>query len=487
MKKIPIIINKENNIFWTVVLFGLLLRLYHITVPFTDYATQLQTTLADTARTFLYNNNFNILEPFRYRLTEAGKPLIDIAFPLTQYLTSIFYRVLGLSEWVARLVPLSFWVGSMVLLRRLLRKYYNARTALFSILFFAIAPQNIFISRAFMPESAMIFFTIGMIYYFSEWIDKDSALNFIKSAIFLTMAVLVKPVTLFMTLPLVLLSFQKYKWKIFIKWKLYLLLLLSLGSLALWQRHLLMIGGRNALETINAPYLQYIFNFDFWLRMYTSITMVILTPLGFILCLAGALLKVKIKEEYIFYAWISGAIIFIVSFPHLHYVHYYYQVVLTPPAALFVGKALNFIIESNFSGKLITSRYLSTGKLALVIILVILISAIVIILPQYNLSPKSPIAGRSVDELTEADALVIAGIGFDNGLLYYTNRKGWLTYCEESVEEINNLRAKGAQYYVTTHLNKERKDKDLLNYLTRNYKIVSQTENYIIYDLQDGI
>jgi hypothetical protein len=61
--------------------------------------------------------------------------------------------------------------------------------------------------------------------------------------------------------------------------------------------------------------------------------------------------------------------------------------------------------------------------------------------------------GKVVDKIVPKEALLIGCLRGGPQILYYSNRRGWTmgTYCC-SVKSIEDLRRKGANYFVTTAL-----------------------------------
>ena len=65
-------------------------------------------------------------------------------------------------------------------------------TGLITLLFYTFNPYIFFYSRSFQPESTMLFFTITMLYFFSEWIDREGWWRFALMTLCATLAFLVK-------------------------------------------------------------------------------------------------------------------------------------------------------------------------------------------------------------------------------------------------------------------------------------------------------
>jgi len=104
-----------------IILLAIAVRLIGINAPFTSQHWIKQLQLAPIARNFA-TKSLNIIWPETdYSADKPG--YIEIEFQLVTWITGILYRVFGIHEWVARVVTISFSVGSMVLLYRLLLMY----------------------------------------------------------------------------------------------------------------------------------------------------------------------------------------------------------------------------------------------------------------------------------------------------------------------------------------------------------------------------
>ena len=90
--------------------------------------------------------------------------------------------------------------------------------------------------------------------------------------------------------------------------------------------------------------------------------------------------------------------------------------------------------------------------------------------------------GKVVDEIIPKNDLVIGCLWGGPQILYYSNRRGWTmgTYgC--SVKSIEDLRRKGANYFVTTA--QDEIDGSVLDYLKNKYETIRSTNEYLIVKL----
>lgn len=112
---------------------------------------------------------------------------------------------------------------------------------------------------------------------------------------------------------------------------------------------------------------------------------------------------------------------------------------------------------------------------------------------------------RRVQELTPADALLVVG-GYSHepeglrrleadGLrlgsipteLYQSHRKGWYVHTNHlSLDLLLNLRAKGADHFVTVHPEELKHRPALRGRIEQNFQRLEKTDEWEIYSLAEG-
>ena len=173
----------------------------------------------------IFQNGFNIFYP--PIAWSPGNSYIDV-FPFYHLLVSCCYLLFGEHDVIGRLISIFFFTGSAYFLYHFFRKYDTKQTSLFALLFFIIAPLNVVMGRNFMIESAMLFFSIAMLYFFSQWIESEKMRDYLLAGVCSLLAFLTKPYTLYLLLPAGYLAYAKYNKQILAQKKLYLYLLFTL-------------------------------------------------------------------------------------------------------------------------------------------------------------------------------------------------------------------------------------------------------------------
>lgn len=496
---------RTKAILLSIVLVGLALRLIAIGLPLLD-TRQAQT--AAIAR-HLYRNGYNVLYP-QVDWLGSGPGYLVLEFPLFNLIVALLYLPFGVHEVLGQLVSVTFWVGTMWMLYRLAKKYYDTRVAVFALLFFALSPLSISLSRAFQPESTMLFLYLATVYYFSEWSDEGRNSQFVLAAFCGALAILVKMPAVFVGLPLLYLAYLKYGRHLFGKPKLWLFAILILLPATLWYYHGAQVNVAYPSAVSGAWSLSNWFSFatlispQFYLQLFETEIGWVLTPLGFVLLLLGLALKVKDRRELLFHVWLASVGLYLLVFNYHAMTHNYYHLPMVPVAAIFIGKALAALLDVGVFKRTVLDRRLFQLVAGVVVLGIVLRYAYPVYITHRGLR-HIPEAARAVQQVTKPDDLVIASTMDGNpGFMYYSDRKGWgFTLSPEvgihaqfrpqetvfdPVAEMEALRAQGAVYYAESYIPAFISHQRFAEYMYQNYRVVADGgERYIIFDIRERL
>ena len=473
---------------------GFLTRLINITQPILEVAGWRQCYTASIARNFYYNG-MNIFYP---QISYGGNTegyIGGTEFNLYPFTVALLYKYFGVHEYLGRLVSIIAFCGGAFFLYKLTRKYAGNTTGLLTLLFYTLNPYIFFYSRSFQPESTMLFFSITMLYFFSEWIDREGWWRFSLMTLCATLAFLVKLPTICLGLPLVYLCLKKYKLNFLTQWKLWLFVALSFIPTFLWYKHSQYVGSINniSLNSLSFSYymkysVYFLTSLPFYEKVfYAEVFEKDLIYIGGVFFVLGIIFTLKKREfRYIHYWLLAIIIYFILAAKEVEW-HTYYTIPIIVPASIFIGYAI-----SN-SLKLITT-YKLTGikKITLQALFVAMIVAFPLI-GYHKITGRDKakrlendypvqIAGKIVDETSLKIDLIIGCIWGGPELLYYSNRRGWAMNSNScSIESIESYRQKGAGYFVTTK--QDVIDSSVLEYLKNKYEVIKATNDYLIVKL----
>jgi len=487
-------LNKNTIYAILIILAGFLARLINITQPILEVAGWRQCYTASIARNFYYSG-MNVFYPQVLASGNTEGYIGGSEFNIYPFAVAILYKLFGIHESLGRLVSIIAFCGGAFFLYKLTRKYAGSTTGLITLLFYTFNPYIFFYSRSFQPESTMLFFSITMLYFFSEWIDREGWWRFALMTFCATFAFLTKIPTICLGLPLLYLCLKKYKLNILTQWKLWLFAILSLTITLLWYKHanyLKSIDNLSVNSLSFSYYMKYsvyfLTNLHFYEKVfYAEVFEKDLIYIGGVFFVLGIIFTLKKRElRYIHYWLLAIIIYFFIAAKEVEW-HTYYTMPIIVPASIFVGYAI-----SN-SLKLITA-YNITGirKIVLQSLFVIMVVALPLIsyhkitgrykAKRVEKDYPVQIAGKIVDETARENDLVIGCIWGGPELLYYCNRRGWTMDANTcSIERIEGLKQEGADYFVTTK--QDVIDISVLDYLKNKYKVIESTSEYLIVKL----
>ena len=453
-----------NSYFWLglVLIFAFQVRTYRLERPIADWHSWRQADTAAVSRNFIWEG-FTILEP-KYddmsSVSEEQKPNPGryryVEFPIYNLAVSGTWLIFGISELNARIVSILFSLAAIVFLFLLTREFSNNLFALVTAAIFAFLPYNIYYSTVVMPEPLLLFVVLATLYWFKIWLDTEAKLKNILfgvlSILFFAIALLIKPFSFFLLIPIFYLAYLKYSWDFIKARKLVIFLIISVLPLIAWR----MIASAHPEGIprwrwlLNTSGIRFKGAFFYWL-VQDRLGRMILTLPGFGLFILGLVSKTFKREQFFFYSFLIAVVVYVVVFAQGNVTHDYYQVPLLPILSVFIAKGVYFLFGL---GK---NLFYRAASLALAVFLLALMFGLgwreARTLFNIN-NPKIVEAGRIADVILPKDARVIAPYGGDTAFLYQTKRHGWpIAYLP--IEEMRGL---GATHYVTVNINSEAKD-----------------------------
>lgn len=489
-----------------IILLGLIVRLYGITIPLVDSHQVRQAMTAMMARN-LYEDNMNI---FRTRLDFFGNVpgYVIMEFPLMHGITALLYYLFGVHEIIGRLVSVVFSVGAMLLMYGLARQFLSVIGAFAVLVLYVFSPMNIFFSRAFMPESSMMFFMVGAIYFFLKWLDKQTLTLYLTAIIFAAFAGLIKPSAVLIFAPIFVACFLRYRWSLFRRFDFWLYMLLATMPAIIWAVYANYFNARNPCDFIgfgsNWIYLitaRGFINLWFAPKFYTfvggSIMLLLLTPLGFVGAASGILCAGREDRNKILYAWLAAIIAYFYVFAGANGSHIYYHLPLLPVAAIFFGFTVEWLLSKHrFIKKMFNKK--SFILLSIVLILLILVGYGVGYYEyfKYMYSNRMPYV-LEVAEIIKKHApenrfIIDNGSGLLTGVIsYYSHsRAQYFTVSDRAIADLEDLRSHGATTFVTmetkygSSIQETKGYKEFWHYLNETYRTIAITDHYLIFDLR---
>jgi hypothetical protein len=480
---------KSNNyneyiILSFILLLGFSLRLYKISNPVADWHSWRQADTASVTRIYT-EEGINLLFPRYYDISSIQTGIYNpeglrfVEFPLYNYVHALFVKnidAFSLDTW-GRLLSVFYTLMSAVFIFLIGRQYINKNGGLLASFIYLTLPYNIYFSRTILPEPMAVMFGLISLWLFIKFIDNESTAKLFMSAIVLAVALLVKPFTIFYSIPMIYLLLNKYSLKgILNNPKLVIKLLLFtdivLIPFILWR------GWENKYPQ-GIPYWKWAFNGDnirfrpaFFRWIFAErLGRLILGMWGLVPFTLG-LLKTR-KNSLFIQSFMAGVIIYVVVFATANVKHDYYQMYLIPAISLVFASGAMYLWETK-----VFKKYLSRSLLIFSIFMMFGVGTYQV-KEFYKINrPEIIEAGEYVDSIAGREEKVIAPYNGDTALLYQTKRYGWPAIDDS----IDNLIDKGADYYLSVILD----DADT-KMIKKRFKTVKQTSSYVLINLNEPL
>jgi hypothetical protein len=463
----------------SILVVALVVRLYKIDNPVADWHSFRQADTASVTRNFA-EKGINLLVPTYHDLSNIQSGIENpngyrmVEFPVYNLLHLEMFKLvpsIGL-DMAGRLTSVILSLVSIVLIYLIVNKLSGLFVAILASIFMAILPFNVYYSRVILPEPLMIVSLLASYWFLirvSETVSVKKRINLLLSAIFLSLAVLVKPFALFFALPHLAILFRSLAKKELNFADILAYAAISLIPFGLWRKHMLQYPS-GIPETGWALNKGGIRLRPAWFRWLFGerLGKLILGSWGTTLLVLGIVAK-PTKEGITYWLWGIGTVLYFVVVAGGNVQHDYYQAIIVPFLCIFLAKGTYLLMSLTKSAY---SRFLTLITTMFIIIFTIGMSWYDIKGYYQINNPAILEAGKRVDEIAPKDAKVIAPYNGDTAFLYQTKRSGWPIgyYIEKRIAE-------GATFYVSTSYDDEARE------LEKKYTLVEKNDKYIIIKL----
>jgi hypothetical protein len=468
----------------------------------TDWHAWRQSDTASVTREYA-EHGIDLLHPRYLDLSNVASGLNNpegyrmVEFPLVNAGVAAVVRALHLPDVVvpSRIASALFSIIAGWCMYQLARRWWGEPEALSTVLAFALLPYARFYSRAVLPEPALVMCMCLSVWCVQQWWDAQTSGR--KGAgwwsigvISLAIALLLKPFAILVVLPMLGIvapavftattAGLKHKWTVAWESLLRILPLLCMIGIAVVPLMAWRIWILQYPEGI--PANTWLFNGNgirwrpAWFRwlFYERYTKLILGWFGVIVVAWGGWLCLRAKH-WPMLGWAVGVIVYLSIVATGNVQHDYYQYLTLPPLMLVLGVATGHALRvaRGMHRARLGQAWQFMGAIGMLCMLPLgSIAAWQYVAGYYGTRGDWEQAGQAVARQTPSDALVIAPADGDTGFLFQTHRRGWPMGM--SIEE---KRAQGASYYVSTRYDAEAKE------LEQHYTVTDKTSQYILIDL----
>ena len=481
---------KDFLILFLILLTAVIFRLYKINIPLADLHSWRQADTAAVARNFV-KNGFDLLHPRFDDLSpnqsaaglENPEGYRMVEFPLYNAIFAFLYKnfsQVSLEIW-GRLTSIFFSLIIIALIYYFVLKETNSRIgAITSSLVYAIFPFFVFFSRVILPETTALSFVFISIFFLYQTLDKPinrftEFIFYFFSIVFFSLSILIKPTVIFYILVLLSIFYLKYKIKFLKNIGFYLYFLFSFLPFFLWRWHITkfpqgippsdwLITSVNTYQGLKNIFLKpAFFRWIFFERINNLIFGGYLT-FFFLLGVFG-----KLKKKLL-YSFLAAAFLYLFTFQGGNVQHEYYQTVILPPLAIFVGLGVNCL--SSYK-KIFISPFL-TYPLAFFVFILSFFFSFYKVKDFYHYPPELPQIAKIINSLTLPDDKIITDRMGDTTLLYLAERRG----APSIYKDPDELKKIGYKYLITLNPEEIKKIK-----AEKNYQIVFENNQLAIFKL----
>jgi 4-amino-4-deoxy-L-arabinose transferase-like glycosyltransferase len=458
-----------------ILILSIIVRFYKIDNPIADWHSWRQADTASVSRIY-YDQGINILYPRYYDISSAQSGIYNmngyrfVELPIFNMIHALLAKVLTFMTFdaVGRLVSIICATITTFLLYLIGKRYLGRWEGVLAAFFYAFLPFNVYFTRVVLPEPMTVLFSITSLYFFIKFYDIGKNRYLFLTALFFSLAILLKPYSFFYAIPMIIMVLRKYPIKKIIgNYHYYIALSIIIIPFLLWR-----LWENKFPEGI--PFWSWAFNGDgirfkpsFWRWIFGERLGLTILGIWGLIPFTYAVLAYKKGKEIIHYLLIS-AFVYLSLIATANVKHDYYQTLIIPVIALTLAYGVSSMWQSAFFNKYI-SRILVVFS-----IMMMFIMSVDQVKGYYSVNRWEIIeAGTKVNEITPKDALVVAPYNGDTAFLYQTKRFGWPVVDRP----FNEIIDKGADYYVSVNYD------DLTNKLIREYKTVVKNDRYVIIDL----
>lgn len=481
---------------------GVAIRCVGIAQPFADTWSWRQADVAMIAEHF-YHNGFHLFYP---EVNWGGPPHGDIRgyvgteLPIMPWLAALFYTITGEHEWVGRSLSVLAWAVSLPALFLYIRRLVNVRTALFACLFYALMPLSIYTSRSFMPDMPSLAAALWALLLFDLWLDRRGNLLLLVGTIAaIALAILVKPPSIMIGVPMLIRALQKSGVKIFLDPRLWLIAILSIIPAYFWFKHAAWLGHTFFPYHLFGEEGFRLERLSFYLERLWDMSLNGMTPVAVPLAIFGMVIAARDRRLWPFYGWFAAWAVFFVIAGHGNR-HQWYQLPLVPVIALFGAVCVVWLYVQ------IGVRHAFLARVA-----AFSLTAAVACTALFGIANYSPLtstramnAGLAMARLDPEKAPILVANDGDPIVFYYAHLYGWHFHHAadkglyqglpadgheaDFAADIRQGRADGAAFFVLSC-----PDFWWLDYYKAfaaelaQYRVLEQTPDYKIYDLRKPI
>lgn len=400
----------------------------------------------------------------------AAPAVVEMEFPIVQYLTALLYAVFGFHEGLAAVVPLLSAIGAVLLTFEFGRRLVGARAALMAALIMALSTSFIRYSQVLLGEPTQVVAVVAGLWGCWRWVRGERWSDFWLASGGLALAILIKPTALVLGLPVAVMLWERWGWRTLGRGRVWAMAVVMLAPAVVWYWHAYQLGAAsgNTVGILSGGYSKLartdlLTSPEFYLRQAWFVAMYHLTP---VLLAPLAIGVVTWRRGWIVPAWVAAGVVQIVIAAEGNHASPYYQLIMLPAVAMFAGAGLEV------SHGWIAARAARLTPLAVAAAVVVIVAAHAATLWRSHhhtdfitfgrdkarqgrlvgahLTPGQPIIYAALDRGGSV-LMPKGGHATPPDIFYFSRLHGWFLALDWiTPEDVQSLASRGARYFVVS-------------------------------------
>ena len=484
----------------SVFLIALAIRLFNIGDPPLDFHPTRQYRSLVISRGYYYQSQASIPEWKREvaRINMEKQGILEP--PVMELIVSNAYRIAGGENfWISRAFTILFWLVGGVLLYRIARRIADPFAALFAAAFYLLLPFAVTASRSFQPDPLMIMLLLAGILAVLRY-DEGPSIPRLEAAVFLAAAaIFVKPVSSF-AIYTVFISLSLYRhglMKAITHTRFLLFFPVTLLPSLLFYVYGILNTQVMLAQTQTSFLPGLLIDPFYWRGWLTNINTVVGYP-SFLLALLGVLLFRSGQPRVFVVGWWAGYVLFCLVFNYHIATHDYYHLQLVPLVGLSLGPLASLVAHRLLDAN--PAWYERAGIAAILLAgLALTLYSGLSRLASHGSETEVRVAEEVGADVDHSTRTVYLDSDYGLSLEYHGELSGvpwpllsdleWERLARMPVFEAGerfetDFAADQPDYFIVMDMYEYEQQDDLKGFLTQNYSVLAQNDNYLIFDLQ---
>jgi 4-amino-4-deoxy-L-arabinose transferase-like glycosyltransferase len=479
-------------------LIGLGIRFYDLTDAPLDFHPTRQLYSAIKARGMFYQKSETVPQWQKDYAVEQWNRQGLIEPPVLERLSAYAYQIAGREIlWIPRIFSILFWFLGGIALLFLAKEIIDENGAVFALMLYMLTPYTAEASRSFQPDPLMVCLIIFALWNLVRWSRSKKWSAAILTGIFAGLAIFIKSVAIFpLAAALIIVVLMSSGFPGFLRNRqVWVMALLTIVPYLLYHIYGVYIIGDLQSQFSLRFFPQLWSDPAFWLQWNGMISKVVGLEF-FLAAIVGTFLLKDKRDRALMISLFVGYFIYGLTLSHHISTHDYYQLPLVPVVSLGAAAVFSSVIKVA-KGKqwvLITVILATLGYYTAIKAWDVRVD-----LKRTNYENEVLFWTRMGDVFQPEDLVV--GITQDYGYRFeywgWHKIENWMSSADFALRELSGQsidmqswfeeQVAGKDYFLVTQpaeLDRQPKIKQLLN---DNYPVWQQTDDYIIYDLQNSI